>query len=279
MYKMNRTLFFKNSIAALGAVLSFVIFYIDFKVLGPEITFTLLYLFPIVTVTWFSGLRYGIFLSLLSLAEWSYIQLHNFQNANIVIFGLNCFLKVSIFIFIIVILSRLKIRISTERMYANHDYLTGALNRKGFYEVLGTEIYRAKRSNSSLALAYFDIDNFKKINDIFGHDAGDEVLVHLARMIAPIIRKTDVLVRIGGDEFIVLFPDTGIRDSRKAIIKIKTEFGKITDQRKWPVSLSVGVGVFKGKFLDRRKMMTLADQLMYTVKKGQKNGALFHEYK
>jgi diguanylate cyclase (GGDEF)-like protein len=266
------------SIFIFGLALSFSIFIIDYKILGTEVTFTLLYLIPIVTVTWFSGLKFGMAVSLFSISEWLILKVHSEESADVLLFTIDTLSKLLVFIFIVIILSVLKTRIEKEKIHSTHDHLTGVLNRNGFYEILDNEIYRARRSNDPLTLAYLDIDNFKYINDHLGHHVGDEVLKQLTAMVQSIIRKTDVHGRLGGDEFVILFPDTSIRDSRSVIKKIKSEFSKITFRKKWPISLSIGVGVFRGNSLDAKKMMTTADSLMYKVKKGTKNGAIFHEY-
>ena len=129
-----------------------------------------------------------------------------------------------------------------------------------------------------MTLAYLDVDNFKRINATLGHHEGDKVLLKLTEIVQSIIRRTDALGRLDGDEFILIFPDTGIRDSRAIIIKIKSEFSKISASNNWSVSLSIGVGIFKEDRLNLKKMMTTVDALMYKVKKGTKNGVLFHEY-
>jgi diguanylate cyclase (GGDEF)-like protein len=244
---------FRISVFGLGIVLSYAIFYINHTITGPEVTFTLMYLVPIIAVTWYSGLWFAIVIALSSITEWAFIQLQNDHYPADMGFSMYLISKLSIFIFIIIVISRLKVRIEKEKSLSDHDHLTGALNRKGFFEILETETYRAKRSETPLTLAYLDVDNFKRVNDTLGHHEGDKVLIKLTEMVQSIVRKTDVLGRLGGDEFILIFPDTDISDSRSIIRKLKSGFGKISASNHWPVSLSIGVGIFKGNHLNVKK--------------------------
>lgn len=92
--------------------------------------------------------------------------------------------------------------------YAEHDPLTGLHNRRYFNEILGYEIDRVSRHNDQFSILSLDLDNFKAVNDGFGHMIGDQVLIHLAKVMGKQLRKGDVLVRLGGDEFAVLLPST-----------------------------------------------------------------------
>jgi diguanylate cyclase (GGDEF)-like protein len=276
---MKKDALIKTLITIIGVALSIVIFYVDYIILGPEVTFTLLYLFPIVAVAWVSGFRPGVFVATLSIIEWGYIKFHNFQSPEISLFMLNIISKFVVFIFVIFIITQLKARIKKEKLFATHDHLTGVLNRKGFYEILEIEVYRAKRNRTSLGLAYCDIDNFKEVNDSLGHDAGDDVLIQFSKMVTSEIRKTDIFARIGGDEFVILFQDIDLRESKSIVRKIMNEFAKISERKEWPTTLSIGIGVFRSRHLDIKKMMTATDTLMYNVKKGTKNGVIYHEYK
>ncbi|MEW6677024.1 MAG: GGDEF domain-containing protein [Pseudomonadota bacterium] len=101
------------------------------------------------------------------------------------------------------------------RQLLNEDALTGALNRRGLDQTLGREIARCHRNNAKLALAMVDLDFFKNVNDTYGHEAGDQMLIHFASLIRSVMRKSDALVRYGGEEFTLVLPDT---DSRGALL-------------------------------------------------------------
>lgn len=101
------------------------------------------------------------------------------------------------------------------RQLLNEDALTGALNRRGLDQTLSREIARCQRNNGKLTLAMVDLDHFKKVNDTFGHEAGDQMLIHFTTLIRSVLRKSDALVRYGGEEFTLVLPDT---DSRGAML-------------------------------------------------------------
>lgn len=149
------------------------------------------------------------------------------------------------------------------------DALTGTYNRLKFDSVLESEIQRAKRFNRAFSLVMFDIDQFKDINDTFGHDAGDEILKALTRALAKHIRTTDTFARWGGDEFAVLVVETPIEGATALAEKLRTEveatnvaFGKLT--------CSFGVTEFK-ETDDLASIIKRVDNALYEAKSSGKN--------
>ncbi len=103
------------------------------------------------------------------------------------------------------------------------DQLTGAMNRRGLDETLAVESSRAQRSGKPLGLALLDIDNFKKLNDLRGHSAGDQALIHLVAVVKSLLRPTDKIARYGGEEFVLLLPETDLRESEAAMLRLQRE--------------------------------------------------------
>ena len=95
----------------------------------------------------------------------------------------------------------------------SQDQLTGALNRRGLDDAMQREMARAERRKSGLCVAVLDLDNFKKLNDTYGHQAGDDALVHLTKVVRKTLRPTDTVARYGGEEFIILFSDTDLEQA------------------------------------------------------------------
>jgi diguanylate cyclase (GGDEF)-like protein/putative nucleotidyltransferase with HDIG domain len=125
------------------------------------------------------------------------------------------------------------------------DALTGLCNRRRFQEVLETEVQRAHRYGSNLALVMVDIDQFKIINDTYGHAFGDRVLVETAKLLRHEARQTDLVARYGGDEFMVLMPNTSTEEAVSAAERIRTKVGHrhISDgDRQVHLSISAGIG-------------------------------------
>jgi predicted signal transduction protein with EAL and GGDEF domain len=166
---------------------------------GTEISCVIFYLLPISLVTWFVGRLTGILLSSASAITWFIADLMGgavyqhylipYWNA-IIIFGF-----FSIFTYV---LSALKNRVEHEKKEARTDVLTGVGNRKFFYELANIEILRASRYKHLFTVAYIDVDNFKVVNDRFGHITGDRLLAIVADRIRNNIRESDVIARLGG---------------------------------------------------------------------------------
>ena len=158
-------------------------------------------------------------------------------------------------------------------LLVRHDQLTGALNRRGLEETFDNEVARAQRRKSPLCVAMLDIDNFKKLNDSFGHDAGDTALIHLVTVIRETLRPQDTIARFGGEEFIVILPDTPYQDARKAIVRLQRELTKrffLHDNEKVLITFSAGITDYRPD--DTQASVTKrADEAMYAAKKAGKN--------
>ena len=113
--------------------------------------------------------------------------------------------------------------LSDARATALADPLTGALNRRGFDEAYQRELARSRRRGGQLALALIDLDDFKRLNDTLGHQVGDAALVHLVRVLRKALRPSDILCRFGGEEFVVLMPDTPLNDAAAAIARFQRQ--------------------------------------------------------
>ena len=154
-----------------------------------------------------------------------------------------------------------------------HDQLTGVLNRRGLEEAFDNEFSRSQRRKSPLCVALLDIDNFKKLNDTLGHEAGDAALIHLATTIRETLRPQDTIARFGGEEFIIILPDTAIPDAHKALVRLQRELTKrffLHDNEKVLITFSAGVTDFRPD--DTQAGITKrADEAMYKAKKSGKN--------
>jgi diguanylate cyclase (GGDEF)-like protein len=133
------------------------------------------------------------------------------------------------------------------------------------------EIDRSKRYQHPLTIAFIDIDNFKSINDQFGHLAGDKVLETVASTMKQHLRKTDVVARVGGDEFAILLPEADTNVAQTAISKM--QHGLINEMQinHWLVTFSIGVLTFTIPPVSVDEAINIADKLMYSVKNSGKN--------
>jgi diguanylate cyclase (GGDEF)-like protein/PAS domain S-box-containing protein len=174
--------------------------------------------------------------------------------------------------------SEVKLReaLERERSAARIDFLTGILNRRGFYEIAGSESQRSRRYKRPLSLVYVDLDNFKGVNDSMGHDAGDALLVEVAGVIRSEVRGTDTVGRLGGDEFAVLLPETDQEHGRVVVEKVQKQLTEAMHQRRWPVTFSIGLISFQIPPDSIEEMVRDADRVMYSVKLKGKNSVAVH---
>lgn len=154
-----------------------------------------------------------------------------------------------------------------------HDQLTGTLNRRGLEEAFEREISRARRHETAISLAVLDIDDFKKLNDALGHQAGDSALVHLAQVIRDSLRPQDTVARYGGEEFIIIMPDTSATDAKDALVRLQRALTKrffLHDNQKILITFSAGVTELAPDGT-REDAIRRADELMYEAKRAGKN--------
>ena len=150
------------------------------------------------------------------------------------------------------------------------DSLTHIYNRLKFDEELQKSINYCSRYNTNLSLILFDIDDFKTINDSYGHLTGDNVLIDLSTMVKNLIRKTDTFARWGGEEFVILLPNTGLNRAREVAQKIKAKIDNYSFNNIMHITCSFGVTSYCGEE-DLRSLIHRIDKLLYEAKKAGKN--------
>jgi diguanylate cyclase (GGDEF)-like protein/PAS domain S-box-containing protein len=155
------------------------------------------------------------------------------------------------------------------------DHLTGLFNRRYMEETLEREIIRASRKNVSLGIIMIDVDNFKRFNDKFGHAAGDLILNQLGKLFLEHIRGEDIACRYGGDEFIIVMPDTSREIVYKRAELICESIPKINFQFEGQtletVTLSLGIAVFPEDGYNRADIMEVVDKALYKAKHSGRN--------
>ncbi len=162
---------------------------------------------------------------------------------------------------------------------ANTDVLTGLKNRRHLLELVEVEVNRRERNECRLSLAVMDIDDFKAINDQYGHDVGDAVLVHVANLITSSVRKQDLVARWGGEEFLLLLPETGISGALKLADSIRCQIAAMPIMVKGKtinVSVSIGLSEFTTDELFDSAFVR-SDNALYSAKSSGKNKAIVAE--
>jgi len=162
---------------------------------------------------------------------------------------------------------KLKILISDLDQLARTDELTGAWNRRRFEETVETEMDRLRRYGQRLSLMILDVDHFKKINDLYGHSIGDQVLIDLSNTIRSSLRVSDSLTRWGGEEFIILCPNTTAETVSKLAERLRKEVSSIEFQKVGNITLSFGVAEC-GAEETWEQWLHRADEALYLAKSG-----------
>ena len=157
------------------------------------------------------------------------------------------------------------------RKLADRDPLTGFYNHRFLHERLGEEVIRAQRGRQPLSVLMLDLDDFKLVNDTFGHLFGDRVLTWTAELIRSTLRGSDIPARYGGDEFAIILPETDANDARSAAERILEAFRErafVGEQRgPVPIAASIGVATFPADGRTATDLIAAADRALYHVKR------------
>lgn len=261
----------KSIAFAISLALVLVIGVIDFLA-GTEVSMLVFFMLPIFVAVWFVGKRAGTSVSVLSGIVWTAIALataHPFEHPAIPIWNI-----VSKFAFLLIfanILVALKNVLEHEKELARTDYLTGAANRRYFFEVASMEVRRARRHDRPFSVTYLDIDNFKSINDSYGHSVGDSLLQSISKTIKSNVRDIDLVARLGGDEFAILMPETDGASAFAVVERIQESLMRVVRKNQWQISFSIGVATWTHPPQTVDDILKHADALMYSVKSNGKN--------
>lgn len=158
---------------------------------------------------------------------------------------------------------------------ATYDFLTKVYSREVLFQKLDTEIARYKRYSKTFSIIMIDIDHFKNINDTFGHSAGDLVLSDIGQIFLNNIRETDVVGRYGGEEFIILLPETSLDNAVKVAENLKKLISEFNFHKVGKVTASSGVAVMDRKFSSIEDLINLADERLYMAKQLGRNRVVF----
>lgn len=268
----------KAVLLAVGLASAAVLGVLDY-LLGRTVSLVALYLVPVGLVAWHTDAQAGILLALITAGVG--LAAAYFAGPD----GLS--LPVTIWQFatsaavggaFAVLLTRLRKARSRTRALSLVDFLTGALNSRALDNILENEHRKSARYARPLTLAYIGLDDFKRVNDRFGHTVGDTLLRKVARTMMTQLRASDRVARLGGDEFVVLLPETGRESAKTVIPKLCARLAGVMEDHHWPVTFSVAVVTYVQLPPSVPAMVKTAEKLMRAVKKGGKNAVRYAAY-
>lgn len=234
---------------------------------GSEYSFSIFFLVPVIAVTWQAGRTAGMITCLLAAVSWLVAEeLGDRAYSNELIPVWNALVRLGFFLVVAFLVARVKKDTALESELARTDPLTGIANSRQFFEVCRIEIERSRRSARPLTVAFMDVDSFKLVNDKLGHSQGDELLRYVAGKMTAALRSTDLVARMGGDEFVLLLTETPGDDARLIIERLHGRLSEGMEDHDWPAGFSFGVATFNTAPESVDEVLRKADALMYDAK-------------
>ncbi len=241
-------------------------------VTGFELSFSFFYLLPIALCAWYGRRSDAYIITIISTLVWlvsNQLAGQIYSNEAIRIF--NGGVRLVVFLLFAWLLGELRRANQYEAALARTDPLTGIYNSREFYKRLQLEIEHSIRSKSLFSIAYIDLDNFKQVNDKFGHSAGDNLLKNVSQAISSVIRQNDVFARLGGDEFALLLPHVDQAGVQVVMGKVEKTINKELKSLSSPVTFSAGVVTYYAPPSNVNELINQSDSLMYQAKALGKN--------
>lgn len=252
--------------ALLGIVLVSAVAGLDYLT-GTIVSVDLLYVLAVMAVTWIGCRRHAVLVAVLAAAEGLLAHVAAGPGTTLTLSVVwNALTLLVVLTLVAVLLDSLHRSLEHQRHLAAVDSLTGALNRRAFEIAAERERLRAARHGTALSLAYLDVDHFKAANDRLGHHAGDRVLAEVARAITDAVRGTDLFARTGGDEFVLLLPETDAREAMTVVQRVRAAAASAARAAGYPVALSAGIATFRYPPESVDAMLAAADDLLYKAK-------------
>jgi diguanylate cyclase (GGDEF)-like protein len=249
------------------------VFLIDY-ITNPVVDLYAIYLIPALLAVWFIGQFSGLVFLIVGNFCWTYVDLIRRPDLQFWVMIVNSALRAGVFLALLWSVSRLRAMNGSLSELSLSDELTGLPNRHALRTRGEIELQRIRRGKAPLSVMFIDVDDFKKVNDTQGHDAGDILIEDIADMLNHGTRITDFVARLGGDEFVALFPEIDGKVATQLAAKIKNSAKAVLARYKTPLSLSIGIATFNRAETSFDTVLSKADRLMYEVKSHGKDGIL-----
>lgn len=238
----------------------------------PQLNLAFVYALIIILATWNVGLFAGVAFALVSFAV-PFIE--SLQSGAMPVGSLFWIVGtvnwVVTFALVVCLTATLRRIFDHERERSNHDPLTGAVNATYFVDLLKTEIARAGRTGQPFTVAYVDCDDFKSVNTRYGHRGGDAVLRSVVETAKGCVRTLDMVARVGGDEFAILFPQTDGTAAHIVLERLRSGLGEAMSDIGMPMTVSIGALTVRDASTSADAVLSASDDLMFRAKDLGKN--------
>jgi diguanylate cyclase (GGDEF)-like protein len=240
--------------------------------LGHDIPIADFFLVPVAAVGWLAGSRvYGYLAAVCAASATVFIAVVGPASAPLGAAFAAAATRLVLYIIVLTVLEVLHRMHLQNQAEAQTDHKTGAANSRAFEQRATAEIERSRRNGTPMTVLYLDVDDFKDVNDRFGHTAGDRVLTTVSHMMRTSVRLNDIVARLGGDEFVVLMPETNRFAGGAVARRMRAELERVTTPDGAPVHYSIGLVTFDEPPSSVDEMIHEADTLMYRAKEKGKD--------
>ena len=254
--------------AMAGTALVALIGWVDYAT-GFEISLSLFYLIPISLTAWYSTRSVALVICGMAAIAWLIADVaggHVYSMPGLHVWNMS--IRLGFFIVVALLLAALRGAHAVEQRFARTDFLTGLLNSRYFTELAERELDRARRYEQPVSVAFLDVDNFKEVNDRFGHIAGDACLLQVAAALKHTFRSDDTLFRLGGDEFLVIAPGLDPEAAEARVVRLRADLTEGVEGAP-PCHVSVGVASL-APCGEPEAALREADDRMYLEKRRRK---------
>jgi diguanylate cyclase (GGDEF)-like protein len=234
---------------------------------GARVSIAEFFLVPVAAVGWFAGSRtYAAAVAVIAAAAAAGVTLYAAPSTALGHVLAAAAVRLLLYLVVLVALGAMRRLQDEHEQAALTDPVTRAANARGFRAHAATELDRSRRYGRPLSVLYLDIDDFKSVNDRFGHEAGDGVLRDVSHALSCTVRAVDTVARLGGDEFAVLMPETPASAAGVAAERSRSELARLTTPDGEAVRCSMGLATFTEPPESVTELVRAADRLMYEAK-------------
>lgn len=247
---------------------------------GFEFNLSIFILIPIGLATWHGNFRMGMAFAIFSALIWylAHLFLSDQQPANALVPLVNTLILLALFLVASKLLEQFKTLVDIEQRKSRTDPLTGLMNKGGFNEMADRIFIQSLRHSRSTTLAYIDLDNLKRTNEEMGHSTGDKVLESIGEIFLKSSRKTDIMGRLGEDEFALILPETNRLGAKVMLNRLRGRYTEAMQNNSWPVGFSIGVITFDLPPESHEEAIKTAHTLMQKAKQTGRDNTIFDHY-